>query len=161
MKPHTICRRLFTLHRNGQVGPSEKDGMSIAYCLLPYSIFLQKTAKCHLQNRHKQVFSFPQTLLGWRNWQTRTVEGRVGKPVRVRLPPRVLKPVKLNHRLFCAANSKKSIRRQKHLRNKHSIIRQQHLPLTLGWLQLPRLVFHCILPDRSRESISRLTQRMP
>jgi hypothetical protein len=40
----------------------------------------------------KYIIAILQTysLLEWRNWQTRTVEGRVGKPVRVRLPPRVL-----------------------------------------------------------------------
>ena len=37
-----------------------------------------------------QIFRDRVCMLGWRNWQTRTVEGRVEKSVWVRLPLRVL-----------------------------------------------------------------------
>src|SRR5690606_3330077 len=35
-----------------------------------------------------QEIRIRKTAPGWRNWQTRTVEGRVGQPMRVQIPPR-------------------------------------------------------------------------
>src|SRR5690606_1640724 len=35
-----------------------------------------------------QEIRIMKTAPGWRNWQTRTVEGRVGQPMRVQIPPR-------------------------------------------------------------------------